>query len=284
VVSAAAASDAELIAFYSYLYYPTVMGVPAVPGRAVMHPAAHDEAPLRLPLFRDVFASVRGFAFHTGAERRLVERLFPVAHRPQLVMGLGAEAGEGSPDSARATLGLGDERYLLCLGRVDDGKGAGLLARLFDAFKRRRPGPLMLVYAGPVIHPPPPHPDIVVAGRVDDRTKWSALRGATALVSLSWMESFSLVRLEAWSVRTPVIGNAGCQPIREHVRRSGGGFWFHDYATFEVATEHLARDASVNAHLASAGAAYVERNFGWPVLIDRYRRFLEALAASRLPE
>ncbi len=38
--------------------------------------------------------------------------------------------------------GLADRRpYLLCLGRVDDGKGARALGRFFAAFKRRRPRP-----------------------------------------------------------------------------------------------------------------------------------------------
>jgi hypothetical protein len=57
---AAAASDADVVVFYPYLYHPTVRGVPAAraAGRAVVqHPAAHDEPALRLPLFRDAARS-----------------------------------------------------------------------------------------------------------------------------------------------------------------------------------------------------------------------------------
>ena len=90
-------TDADLVAFYPYLYHPTVAGVPLAAGRAVMHPAAHDEPPLRLPLFRDVFAGVDGFVFQTDGERELVEGLFPVAHRRRIVLGLGVEPEAGDP-------------------------------------------------------------------------------------------------------------------------------------------------------------------------------------------
>ena len=279
VVSAAAEADADVVVFYPYLYYPTVRGVPVVGDRAVMHPAAHDEPPLRLPLFRDVFAATAGFVFQTQGERRLVEGLFPVAHRPQVVMGLGVEAGPGEAPVARRRLGLGDEPYLLCLGRVDEGKGTALLARFFAAFKRRRPGPLKLVYVGPVVHPPPAHPDVVVTGPVDEATKWGAVRGATALVSPSPFEAFSLALVEAWSVGVPVLVNATCLATSEHVRRSGGGLPFGGYGDFEVAVERLAGDAALGGELAARGAAYVERNFTWPVITERYGRFLEDVAS-----
>jgi glycosyltransferase involved in cell wall biosynthesis len=281
VVDAAADSDADLTVFYPYLYYPTVRGVKAVGDRAVMHPAAHDEPPLRLPLFREVFASTAGFVFQTDAERRLVESRFPVAHRPQLLIGLGVEPRPGDVEAARRSLHLGPEPYLLCLGRVDDGKGTALLARFFAAFKDRRPGSLKLVYVGPVIHPLPAHPDVIVTGPVDEEMKWGILRGALALVSPAPLEAFSLAVMEAWSAGLPVLVNAACQPTSEHVRRSSGGLCFGSYAMFEVAVERLVGDDRLRAGLAERGAAYAVANYSWPVLIERYRRFLEMLADRR---
>ncbi len=281
VVEAAADGDADLVVFYPYLYYPTVTGVAAVGDRAVMHPAAHDEPPLRLPLFRRVFTSVRGLVFQTHGERHLAERLFPIAHRPQVVMGLGVETGPGQPEAARRSLGLGDEPYVLCLGRVDEGKGTTTLARFMGAYKGRRPGPLKLVLAGPVVDPPPAHPDVVVAGPVDEATKWGALRGAVALVSPSAFEAFSLALIEAWSVDVPVLVNARCLATTEHVARSEGGLAFGGYAEFEVALDRLTGDPGLRAGLAANGARYVERNYTWPVIMGRYRRFLEAVLARR---
>lgn len=274
LVEAARDSDADLVVFYPYLYYPTVHGVPAVGRRAVMHPAAHDEPPLRLPVFRDVFAHTQAFVFQTYGERRLAESLFPIGDRAQIVMGLGVEEGAGSPPD----FGLGDRPFLLCLGRVDDGKGAGMLARYFAEYKARRPGPLALVYAGPVVDRPPAHPDIVVAGPVDEGVKWGALRTAVALVNPSYFEAFSIVLMEAWTAGTPVVVNGHCLATREHCERSGGGLWFEGYATFEAAVDRLIGDDEARRGLAAAGAAYVEANFRWPAIIDRYRRFLTAAA------
>lgn len=279
VVAAAADGDADLVAFYPYLYHPTVRGISAVARRAVLHPAAHDEPPLHLPLFRDVFAAAGGLVFHTIAERRLVERLFPVAPTPQIVMGLGVEPCDGDPAAARQGVGLGDEEpFLLCAGRVDDGKGSGLLARFFEAFKARRPGPLKLVFVGPVIDRPPAHPDIVMAGPVTEAVKWGLLRGAKALVSPSPLESFSVVLVEAWTAGIPVLVNAFCLVTSEHVARSGGGLVFAGYGQFEVAVERLVGDRSLRARLAGRGGDYVRRNYTWPVIIDRYGGFLEKAA------
>ncbi|MBW3668035.1 MAG: glycosyltransferase family 4 protein [Actinobacteria bacterium] len=278
VIDAARHGDADLVVFYPYLYYPTVHGVPAVGRRAVMHPAAHDEPPLRLPIFRDVFAAAQGLVFQTYGERRLAESLFAIGDRAQIVMGLGVEEGDGDPAAAAGAFGLDDRPYLLCLGRVDDGKGVGMLARYFAEYKARRPGPLALVFAGPVVQRPPDHPDIVVAGPVDEAVKWGALRGCTGLVNPSYFEAFSIVLMEAWTAGVPVLVNGHCLATREHCERSGGGLWFEGFAEFEAAVDRLAGDAEVRARLAAAGAEYVEGNFRWPVIIERYERFLTACA------
>jgi len=283
-LEAAEASGAAVVVFYPYLYWPTVHGVARLGRRAVLHPATHDEAPTRLPLFGDVFTRPGGLVFQTHDERRLTERLFPaVAGRPQAVVGLGVDQAPGHPATARAALGVGERPYLLCLGRVDEGKGSGLLARFFAAYKQRRPGPLALVFAGPVVDRPPPHPDVVVAGSVDEPVKWGALRGATALVSPSPLESFSLVLLEAWAAGVPAVVNGACDATTGHCRRSGGGLWFSGYASFEAAVDRLAADAGLRSALAGAGRAYVDRLYRWPLLIDRYRRFLAEVAGRAPP-
>ncbi|HVM53459.1 MAG TPA: glycosyltransferase family 4 protein [Acidimicrobiales bacterium] len=277
LLDAVAASDADLLVFGPYLYEPAVRGIPAVARRAVFHPAAHDEAPIHLPIYRRVFTSARGLVFWTNTERRLVERLFAVASSPQIVLGLGVDDGEGDPAAARAALGLGDRPFLLYQGRIDDGKGTTVLAEFFAAYKRRRPGPLALVLSGPVDDRPPEHPDIMVPGMVEDSTMWGLFRGAEVYVHPSAYESFSIVLMDAWEAGRPALVNARCEVTREHCLRSGGGLWFGDYATFEVALDRLLGDAALRARLGQRGQAYVEANYRWPALIERYRRFLEQL-------
>jgi glycosyltransferase involved in cell wall biosynthesis len=270
-------TDANLVAFSPYLFHPIVRGLGEAPERSVLHPAAHDEAVLRLPMYRALFEGARALVFYTHAEQRLVWNRFDVATSPQIVLGLGCDEQPGSESEARTRLGVGDRPYLLCLGRVEGAKGTDALARAFAQFKERTPGPLALVFAGPVAGAPSPHPDIVVAGVVDDATKWGALRGALALVSPSRYESFGLVVLEAWMAGTPVLVNASCAATREHCERSGGGLWFRDYEELEIALRRLVDSSDLCERLADAGGHYARTRFTWPALIDRYLTFLTTL-------
>ncbi|MDQ2724186.1 MAG: glycosyltransferase family 4 protein [Actinomycetota bacterium] len=281
-LDAAEACDADVIVAYPYLYWPTVAGVRRLGRRIVLQAAAHDEPPIRLPVFVDVFANNGGMVFQTDAERRLVERLFPASlTTPQTIIGLGVETGPGDPSVARAALGIGDRPYLVCVGRVDQHKGTTILAEWWAAYKHRRPGPLALVYAGPIADPPPPHPDLIVAGPVDEEVKWGALRGATALVQPSPFEAFSLVLVEGWSVGTPALVNAFCGPTAEHCALSGGGVAFKGYAMFEAAVDALVADPALGARLGANGTAYVDQRFRWPALTTRYRTFLQTVADRR---
>jgi glycosyltransferase involved in cell wall biosynthesis len=279
LIEAVRESDADVVAFHPALYHPTVVGLPMVAERAVLHPATHDEAVIRLPLYRSVFGAAAGMGYWSDTERRLTERLFGVAATPSVVVGLGVEPEPGDTEAARAAVGLDDRPFLLCLGRVDDGKGVRVLAESFAFYKERRPGPLALVFAGPVVHAPAEHPDVVVTGVVDEAVKWGLLRGALALVSPSAFESFSIVLMEAWAVGTPALVNERCTVTREHALRSGGGLTFADYATFEVALDRVTDDSGLGPALGAAGRRHVQQHFRWPDVIDRYGSFL--LGAAR---
>lgn len=280
LVDALLRSDLDVVCFYPYLYYPTVRAIGRVPMPAVLHPAAHDEPALYLPVFARTFQAADGICYHTEAERRLVQRVYPeVAVTPQIVLGLGLADLPGPRRSGGSVLGLGDRPYLVSVGRVDEHKGSVMLARFFATFKERHPGPLALALVGPVAAEIPPHPDIVVCGVLDEQDKRDVVADALLALSPSALESFSLVVLEAWALGVPVVVNGTCEPTREHCERSGGGLWFSDYEEFEVALERLLADPGLRARLGRAGFAYVERHYRWPVLIERYRVFLEGVRA-----
>lgn len=279
LVEAVRQSEAESIAFYPYLYHPTVSAIGSVADRAVLHPAAHDEAPLYLPVFDPVFAAPRGLVFHTEGEQRLVDRRFSIAERHQVVLGLGVDEPSVEPAGREVALGFEGRPYLCCLGRVDDLKGTALLAEYFAAYKARRPGPLALALVGQVAVKPIEHPDIVLTGLVDEAVKLDVLRGATALVSPSPYESFSIVLMEAWSAALPVVVNACCEATREHCEAAGGGLWFAGYAQFEAVLDRLLSDPGLRRRLGERGRRYVDANFRWPTVIDRYGAFVERVLA-----
>jgi glycosyltransferase involved in cell wall biosynthesis len=279
LIQAVVDCDADVVAFYPYLYHPTVAAIGRVKVPAVLHPAAHDEPCFYLPVFRGTFGDADAFCFHTASERELVERTYPVAERPQIVLGLGVGESAGAGRPGGEVLGLGDRPYIVSVGRVDEHKGSKMLASYFATYKERHPGPLALALVGPVSFELDPHPDIVVTGIVDEADKWDIVHDALVSVSPSALESFSLVVLEAWVDRVPVIVNGACGPTREHCERSGGGVWFTSYPEFEAALHRLLSDAPLRAALGENGRAYVDRFYQWPVLIERYAEFLETVVA-----
>ncbi len=279
LLDALEASDLDAVAFYPYLYYPSVIGIGRVPMPAVLHPAAHDEPALYLPVFRGTYAHADAICYHTMAERRLVQRIHPVADRPQIVLGLGVADSAATGRPGGELLGLGDRPYLVSVGRVDEHKGSLMLARFFMKYKERHPGPLALALVGPVTCEIPEHPDVVVTGIIDEADKWDIVAGATVSVSPSALESFSLVVLEAWVESVPVVVNATCDPTREHCERSGGGLWFGSYRQFEAVIERLMADEGLRRTLGARGRAYVDRYYQWPVLVRRYADFVTGVVA-----
>ena len=281
VLDQAASSECDLIAVTPYLFWPAVHGTPRLGRRVIFHGAAHDEPELHLGIMREVFLSVGGFAFNSHAERALVERTFPIAQLPASVIGNSVTEGSGVPRMARDALGLGsEERFVLCVGRVERDKGSHAVADLWRRYRRQRPDAPRLVLLGPVHEALDGNEDVLVAGRQSEEVKWGALRACELLIAPSPWESFSLVILEAWLAGRPVIVNGRCEATVEHCRRSGGGLWFSDALEFEVMIDRLLSDGEVRDHLARSGGAYARRQFGWPAVVGRYAALAERIQAT----
>lgn len=281
LIEAIREGNADVTVFYPYLYHPTVHGIGVAPSPTVLHPAAHDEPAFHLPVFKATFRSADALAYHTEAERMLVEQYHPVADRPQIVLGLGVDPPlpRGRPGTEVA--GLDGRPYLVSVGRVDAQKGSVMLAELFRAFKRANPGPLALVLVGPINAEMGYDPDIVVTGAVTEQDKWDIVRDALVSISPSPNESFSLVVMEAAAVGLPVMVNALCGPTREFCERSGGGLLFSDQLDFQVALRCLLADSQLRQRLGAAGRRFVETHYRWPTVIARYAAFLTVVAQRR---
>jgi glycosyltransferase involved in cell wall biosynthesis len=253
-----------------------------------LHPTAHDEPPMRLSIFEEVMRVPDELIFLTPEEGDLVHGRFP-GSPPGEVIGIGMDATHpGDADAFRRKFGLGADPYLLYVGRVDPAKGAAELIDYFVGYKQRNPtaaaaGDLRLVLLGEKLIDVPDRSDIVVTGFVDEPTRDGALAGALALVHPSYFESFAMVLTEAFAQRRPALVQGRCEVLRGHAHRSGGAIPYTGFLEFEAAVDALVESPELADSLGRAGRAYVEREYDWDVVMDRYERVLNRVAALRRP-
>ncbi len=214
----------DAILFYTYIYEPTVRGLPLVPERSALISTAHDEAPLRLAPYRALFHLPRACGFLTPEERGLVRATFRNEQVPDVVLGIGLDAPPAHDAEAfRRTHGL-DGPLVVYLGQVSEGKGCDELIAAWSEMREAPGAPRgTLVLVGTVRMDLPARDDVVALGRVDDAEKFGALAAADALVLPSRFESLGIVLLEAWQAGTPVLVPAHNAVTAGQTRRSGGG-------------------------------------------------------------
>jgi len=263
----------DVALFFGYLYAPTALGLPLLPDRAVLMPAAHDEPAIRLASYRALFHLPRAFSFSTEEERDLVHRLFPLTARvPHDVIGVGIDGPPAPTDPARFRSRFGASKpFVLYFGRLSTAKGTDELVAHWQSLKARGAvGDWELVLAGKAEVDIPKGADIRYVGYVDDQTKWDMLAACEALVMPSRLESLSIVVLEAWLCGKPVIVHAACAPVVGQLRRASGGLAYDGEAELGEALAMLAADAGLRERLGASGKGYVESRYRWPVIVDKY--------------
>ncbi len=273
------AGDAyDAVCVLPYLYATAPDAIEIAGDRAVLVPLAHDEPPLRLHIFDEVFARPGVLVFNTPEERAVVERRFGTDDRPRFTIPLTVdEPPPADPERFRARFGV-EGPYVLALGRIEPAKGSDVVLARFAELRQRRPD-LRLVLVGRQHMTLPAGLDgVVVTGYVDDQTKHDALAGAAVVVLPSAYESLSIVALEAWSHARPTLANGASAVLVGQSRRSGGGLWYDDPHEFHATLALLLDNPPLAAALGAQGRRYVAGTGGWEAV---RRAWLEALLSVR---
>jgi glycosyltransferase involved in cell wall biosynthesis len=263
------------IIFFTYLYATTFFGAQLVPAaKTVLVPTAHDEAPIFLPAFREMFARFPAYIFLTPEERRFFEETFSIGGARKVTIGMPVElTAPPDPVRFRAAYGI-DGPFLLYAGRIDPSKGCDRLLAFYRAARRDLPLPLILI--GNRVMDLPRDPDIRYLGMLPEQDKLDAMAAATVVVNPSPFESFSIVVLEALLCGTPVLVNGGCEVLRGHVQRSRGGLYYTTGYEFVEALRLLLPDEVLRVRMGANGATYVRQNYGRDAVCAAYLNFLGA--------
>jgi glycosyltransferase involved in cell wall biosynthesis/SAM-dependent methyltransferase len=271
----------DMFVFFTYLYASTFFGLPLVADRSILVPTAHDEPPIYLEIFRELFCLPKVLIFNTTEEQDFVNQRFGTQDILQEVVGVGIEM----PTDARAERFLAqhaqelEERaFILYVGRVDASKGCRQLCSHFMRFREDVPEyPLKLVLLGSQAMEIPPHPDIVALGFVSDQDKDDAMAAAQVVMLPSPYESLSMVALEAWQQGKPVLANGTCAVLRGQCKRSNGGLWYDNYAEFQETLSLLLQEAGLRERLGVSGRSFVQRCYAWTAIEKQYLNLVNSV-------
>ncbi len=253
--------------FFTYLYAPTVWGLPMVADRAMLVPTVHDEPPLAFHAYADALERPRVLLCNTPEEEQLIQRRFEHPARSRIV-GVGVEVEPAQPKRFSRKNHL-ERPYLLYVGRIEPGKGVGELLTAYRALRRRMPEPPDLVLAG-ALHMTLEGEGVRYVGRIPDQDKYDALAGAAAVVVPSRYESLSLLALEGFAYGAPVIANGHSDVLRGQLERSGAGATYTDEDSFQTAVERVLAHRAV---LSRKGKTFARRHT-WENVVGIYREEL----------
>jgi glycosyltransferase involved in cell wall biosynthesis len=272
----------DLVLFWTFRYAPSFFGLPLVADRAVLVPTAEDEPSVDLSVLTTYFNTPAGFLFLTSEEQQLVSDRAGRELAPAAVIGIGLDPVPPAADRlALAALDL-PARFVLYLGRVDRNKGCSTLFEYFEAFANERGGTApMLVLAGPTKMRVPAHPKIRALGYVSDDVRHALLSHAEVLIVPSPYESLSIALLEGWNRGTPALVNGRCAVLEGQVRRANGGLFYRTSRQFSAALDYLLMQEADRRAFGAQGLAYVEREYRWPVVLQRVEQLLATVRERR---
>jgi glycosyltransferase involved in cell wall biosynthesis len=274
-------ADYDFFIFFSFRYHHSFHGARAVPAKAIIVPTAERDGALGLGLYPPVFRGVRALMYNSFEERALIHGVAGNESVPGVVVGVGSEIPERSNAGRfRQKFDIRD-RFAIYVGRIDENKGCVELFDFFEHYSHSLVDGMHLVLIGTAHVPIPKHPRIHHLGFVEDQDKYDAMAAAEVLIMPSYLESLSMVALEAWAMGQPVLANAKCDVLQGQCLRSNAGLFYANYAEFCETLRAIDTTPSLQAALGRNGRAFFERHYSWPVVIKKYTDMLQQLSREK---
>jgi len=273
--------DYDVFIFFTYLYYNTYWGLPKVKAAKALVPTAHDEPALYLELMRQVFAMPDAFMFNTDAEKNMLSKQFTLEGKYQDVVGVGVDIPE--PEASKQIFGKWGvfPPFLLYAGRIEPGKGCQELFENFYRFSQVNPS-VSLALIGKQLMDIPRHPRISYLGFVSPDDKNRAMASALVTVHPSRLESLCMAALESLAVKTPILVQENCEPLKQHCLKGQCGLTYSSYGEFEMVLDLFLSDQHLREAMGENGLSYVRANYSWPTVIEKYMKLLSYLHQSRI--
>ncbi len=202
----------------------------------------------------------------------------PITHIPYFLPQPGEPANADASDAGPA----GERPYFLCVGRLEKIKGVQNLLPVLHSNPQFR-----LLIAGDGAYKDELRelageaPNIKFLGQLSQEKLRNLYRGAAAVVVPSiCYETFGIIIIEAFSMKTPVIvNNLGALP--EVVEDSGGGIIYNNQSELLSAMRRLAEDACLRDELGNKGYAAYVKYWNADAHIKQYLALIDELQNQR---
>ena len=267
----------EKIFFFTYLYYPTVYGLPKVAEKSVLIPESHDETPFYFLNVRKLFSMSTWVFANTLEEKKLIEKV----HGPLKnikVVGIGIDKLREQEGDRLKNLTFNPRlpnKYLLFLGRVSRGKGVPLLLDYFlkycDDFPHDN---LCLVLAGSLENgiEIKNRKKVLFLGQVTEDEKITLLNNAHAIVNPSPNESLSILVLESLLVKKPVLVNSHNPVLQAYADNLTSVFSFRSYQDWVSDIRYLDSTewSEKENGMTIDGMNWVLKNYSWNNVVNAF--------------
>ena len=271
-------ADYDFFIFFSFRYHHSFHGCRAVAAKAILVPTAERDGALGLGLYPPVFRGIRAFMYNSYEERALIHGVSNNQAVPGVVVGIGSEIPERTnPGRFRQKFDMRD-RFAIYVGRIDENKGCAELFEFFEHYSAALVDGMHLVLVGSAHLPIPAHPRLRHMGFLEDQDKYDAMAAAELLIMPSYLESLSMVALEAWALGKPVLANAKCDVLQGQCLRSNAGLFYADFHEFAETLGAIDSNPGLQAALGRNGRAFFEKHYSWPVIEKKYVDMLQQLS------
>lgn len=266
--------------FIPYMYGPTYNGSKECPDNCIMIPCLHAESYAYMRKTKEMIERMKGIIFLSEPERELARRLFDISNIKTAVLGAGIDTGWElgcNGERFRCKYGINNE-FIIFAGRKDSGKKADELLEFFCRYIEVNPYrkiDLVFIGGGNLKIPNKYLNRIHDLGFISVEDKHDAFSAAAFLCNPSYFESFSLVIMESWLVKRPVLVSEYCQVTTNFCLETNGGLYFKDFLTFAGAVDYLLDNEMVANKMGENGYRYVMENFTDNIIAHKYIEFVE---------
>lgn len=269
----------DVFIFFTYLYYPTVKGMPIVADKSIFIPTAHNESLLFTKAYENLFNIPRFIMYNTDFEKSIIENNFENFTKNYDVAGVGIDRYCGETNEIPKE--LTPKKYFVYIGRIDAAKGCKILLKYFNDFIKNHPEYIdyKLVLIGKDYMSLKTNSNIIWEGFVSESVKYSILKNSIAMIMPSLYESLSLVTLEAMNEGIPVIVNKKCEVLYHHVNASKSGSAYTDEETFSgILIDYINKSPEKFLEEGRAAQEYVMKNYQWDNILNKFKKAIEMIS------